>query len=132
MKYLPSILVCALLANMQAVEAATSAPAPMTLTPYKSTAASIATGLSISLPVLALGITIAKNDGTGAGELLTGTILSVGTAYGLKSLIGEERPKHGVDPSQEAVAEIRFLPRLHGIYVGGPEDVNVWEPGREE
>lgn len=103
MKYLPSILVCALLANMQAVEAAASAPAPMTLTPYESTAASIATGLSISLPVLALGITVTKNDGTGAGELLTGTILSVGTAYGLKSLIGEERPDNGSNHSLPAV-----------------------------
>ncbi len=102
MKLLSSVLIC-LLANMQAVAAATSVPAPMTLTPYKNTAASVATGISISLPVLAMGITIAKHDRAGAGELLVTTILSAGTAYALKSLIREERPDNGSIHSLPAV-----------------------------
>jgi hypothetical protein len=102
MKFLPSVLMCALLVNVPAVEAATTPTVSLTSN-YKNTAASLATGLSISLPVLAFGITVAKGDGTGAGELLTGTILSVGTAYGLKSLIHEERPDDGSNHSIPAV-----------------------------
>jgi len=99
MQFLSPVLICVLLANMQAVEAATSIPAPLPTTNYRSTAASVATGLAISLPVLATGITIAKHDRVGAAELLAGTIFSVGTAYALKSLIREERPDNASDHS---------------------------------
>src|SRR5260221_14594310 len=50
---------------------------------------------------------------------------------GPNHLVGEERPKRGVDRAQEAVAEIWFLPRLHRVDVRGPGDVKAREPRRE-
>jgi hypothetical protein len=47
------------------------------------------------------------------------------------TLVGEHHTKERVDRAQQAAAEIRFLPRLDGIDVRGPEDVNTGEPGRE-
>ena len=46
-------------------------------------------------------------------------------------LIREQHPKCGVDPAQKAVAEIRLLPRLYGVNIRGPEEVDAREPGRE-
>jgi hypothetical protein len=54
-----------------------------------------------------------------------------GQIVGPNHLVGERHPKERVDRAQQAVAEIRFLPRLDGIDVRGPEDVNAGEPGRE-
>ena len=99
MKFSLTVLICALLANMQAGEAATSVPAPSLTTSYKTTAGSVATGLAISLPLLATGITIAKHDRAGAAELLVGTILSVGTTYALNNIVREERPDFASDHS---------------------------------
>jgi len=103
MNYSLSVLGCALLANLSAAQAATSPVSPLPMSNYKDTAASVATGLSISLPVFALGVTIAKHDRVGAGELLAGTILSVGTAYALKSFIREESPDDASDHSLPAM-----------------------------
>ncbi len=47
-------------------------------------------------------------------------------------LVRKQQLKRGVDDAQKAIAEIRFLPRLHGVDVCGPEEVNTREPGREE
>src|SRR4029077_2504788 len=41
---------------------------------------------------------------------------------GSNHLVGEERSQRRVDCAQEAVAEIRFLSRLHRVDVRGPED----------
>src|SRR5580704_13664940 len=38
-----------------------------------------------------------------------------GQVVGPNHLVREERPKRGVDRSQQAVAEIRFVPRLHRV-----------------
>src|ERR1700691_969882 len=46
-------------------------------------------------------------------------------------LVREQRPKRRVDRSYQAVAEIRFLPRLHRVDVRGPKEVNVRESRRE-
>ena len=46
-------------------------------------------------------------------------------------LIREQDSKRGIDPAHEAIAEVRFLPRLYGVDIRGPEKVNVREPGRE-
>jgi hypothetical protein len=46
-------------------------------------------------------------------------------------LVGEQHPKRRVDRSQQAVAEIRFLPRLNRIDVRGPEEVNAAKGRRE-
>jgi len=36
-------------------------------------------------------------------------------------LIREQHPKRGIDCAQQAVTEIWFFPRLHGVDVRGPE-----------
>jgi len=39
--------------------------------------------------------------------------------------VREQYPKRGVDRAHKPVAEIRFLPRLDGIDVRGPEEANA-------
>src|SRR5258708_5454348 len=51
-----------------------------------------------------------------------------GQVVGPNHLVGEERPKRGVDRAQEAVAEIWVLPRLHRGDVRRPEDAKAREP----
>jgi hypothetical protein len=51
---------------------------------------------------------------------------------GTNHLVRKQQLKRGVDGAQKAIAEIRFLPRLHGIDICGPEEVNARESGREE
>jgi len=53
----------------------------------------------------------------------------LGQFVGPNHLVREQHPKRGVECAQKAVAEIRFLPRLDGIDVRGPEDVNAGETG---
>ncbi len=48
-----------------------------------------------------------------------------GQVVGPNHLVGEHDPEERVDCAQQAVAEIRFLPRLHRVDVRGPEDVNA-------
>ena len=40
-----------------------------------------------------------------------------GQVVGRNDLVGKQHAKGGVEPTQQAIAEIRFLPRLHGIDV---------------
>jgi hypothetical protein len=126
MKGLPAILVCALVSNMSVCEAATSVSAPPPTTSYKSAAASVATGMAISLPLLATGITIAKHDRVGAAELLASTILSVGTAYALDTFVREKRPDdesdHSFTPETSALAasSSAFLWGRYGWEYGVP------------
>ena len=51
---------------------------------------------------------------------------------GANDVVGEKHPKHGVNRAEQPVAEIRLLPRLHGIDVGGPEDVKTGEPSPKQ
>jgi hypothetical protein len=46
-------------------------------------------------------------------------------------LVGEQHSKQRIQRAEQAVAEIRFLPRLHGIDVRGPEEVNARKPRRK-
>src|SRR5229473_7563991 len=62
------------------------------------------------------------------GDVHHGACQVVGTNH----LVRKQQLKHGVDGAQKAIAEIRFLPRLHGVDVCGPEEVNARESGREE
>src|SRR5229473_3134414 len=55
-----------------------------------------------------------------------------GQVVGPNHLVGEQHPKRGVDRAHKAVAEIRFLPRLHGINVRRSEEINAGEPGRKQ
>src|ERR1700686_5340532 len=62
------------------------------------------------------------------GDVHHGACQVVGTNH----LVRKQQLKRGVDGAQKAIAEIRFLPRLHGIDVGGTEEVNARKPGREQ
>src|SRR5260370_41587166 len=62
------------------------------------------------------------------GDVHHGACQVVGTNH----LVRKQQLKRWVDGAQKAIAEIRFLPRLHGVDVCGPEKVNTREPGREE
>src|SRR5579863_7651197 len=51
---------------------------------------------------------------------------------GLNHLVWEQHPKRRIDHSQQAIAEVRFLARFHGVDVGGAEYVKTMEPGRQQ
>jgi hypothetical protein len=55
-----------------------------------------------------------------------------GQVVGSDDQVGERHSKHRVDPAQQAVAEIRLLPRLDGIDVCGAEDVNTGKSSCKE
>jgi membrane-associated phospholipid phosphatase len=58
------------------------------------------TAISIALPLVAAGIAWRKNDiRLGWTELLAETVLTVGTAYGLKQVVHEGRPNGKDDES---------------------------------
>ncbi len=57
-----------------------------------STLESLGTDIAIALPAVAGGIAIYKDDWTGVAQLGVGTVATVGTAYGLKHVIREQRP----------------------------------------
>ena len=48
-----------------------------------------------------------------------------GQVVGPNDLIGEQHPKKRVDRAQHAVAQIRFLARLHRIDIRRSEDINA-------
>jgi hypothetical protein len=54
-----------------------------------------------------------------------------GQVVGPNHLVGEQQPKRRVDRAQQAVAEIRFLARLRGVDVRGPEEINAGKPRRQ-
>jgi membrane-associated phospholipid phosphatase len=56
------------------------------------TVTSLGTGVAIALPVVAGGIAVYKKDWHGLAQLGAVTLLTVGTAYGLKQVVRERRP----------------------------------------
>jgi membrane-associated phospholipid phosphatase len=67
--------------------------------------------VAIALPVLAGGISIAKNDWTGLEEMGVVTGATVGTAFLLKYVVHEERPDHSDDHSFPSdTAALAFAP----------------------
>lgn len=93
----------------------------------------LGTGIAIALPVVAGGITLYKHDYTGTAQLAVTTVLTVGTAYGLKHLVKECRPfatpctKGGPnwnsfpsDTSALAFAPAEFLRERYGWSYGIP------------
>jgi membrane-associated phospholipid phosphatase len=82
--------------------------------------------IAVALPVFAGGITIAKSDWTGLAQLVVDTGATVGTAYGLKYVVHEERPDHSNDqsfPSDTAAlgfAPAQFLWDRYGWQYGAP------------
>jgi membrane-associated phospholipid phosphatase len=69
-------------------------PAQAALSGRQKTIEDLGTGVAIALPVIAGGITLYKHDRKGSLQLMTETLLTVGTAYALKSIVREERPDH--------------------------------------
>src|ERR1700756_2764105 len=47
-------------------------------------------------------------------------------------LVGEQHPKHRVDRAQQAIAEIRLLPRRHRIDVCRAKEIDLRETGRAQ
>jgi membrane-associated phospholipid phosphatase len=91
------------------------------------------TAIAIGMPLLAGGITAYKHDWTGSAQLVVTTVLTVGTAYGLKQIVKECRPfakpctPHGgnwdsfpSDTSALASAPAGFLWRRYGWEYGLP------------
>jgi PAP2 superfamily len=82
--------------------------------------------IAIALPVVAGGISIYKNDWTGLAEMTVATGATVGTAYGLKYIVHEQRPDHSDDksfPSDTAAlafAPANFLWQRYGWQYGLP------------
>lgn len=67
--------------------------------------------IAIALPVVAGGVSLFKNDWTGLGEEALVTGATVGTAFGLKHLVHEERPDHSNDQSFPSdTAALAFAP----------------------
>ena len=67
--------------------------------------------VAIALPLVAGGITLWKGDWNGTAELTANTVLTVGTAYGLKHIVREERPDGSDDQSFPSdTAALAFAP----------------------
>src|SRR3954462_7482722 len=87
---------------------------------------SLGTDVAIALPVIAGGITLAKDDWKGTAQLTVDTIATVGLAYGLKHVIREQRPDksdfHSMpsDTSALAFAPAQFLWDRYGWRYGLP------------
>lgn len=101
-------------------------PAQAALSNRQKTIESLGTGVSIALPVIAGGITLYKHDRKGSLQLMTQTVLTVGTVYALKSIVRERRPD-GSDfhsfPSETtalAASGSSFLWRRYGWEYGLP------------
>ena len=84
------------------------------------------TGVAIALPLAAGGITLLKRDWTGSAQLFVSTALTVGTVYGLKQIVREQRPDHSdfksfpSDTSALAFAPAQFLWQRYGWEYGLP------------
>lgn len=70
---------------------------PLTLT--QKHIETLGTGVAIALPLTAAGVTLYKDDAMGFAQLIVETILTVGTTYGLKNIVHEERPNGSDDQS---------------------------------
>ena len=87
---------------------------------------SAGTDVAIALPLIAGGITLAKDDWKGSFQLGVDTVATVGIAYGLKHVIHEQRPDksdfHSMpsDTSALAFAPAQFLWDRYGWQYGVP------------
>jgi len=90
------------------------------------TTTSIGTDVAIALPLIAGGITLAKDDWKGGFQLSLDTVATVGLAYGLKHVIHEQRPDKSdnmsmpSDTSALAFAPAQFLWDRYGWQYGVP------------
>ena len=90
------------------------------------TSTNLGTGVAIALPVIAGGITLAKEDWKGSAQLTVDTVTTLGIAYGLKQVIRERRPDGSdfesmpSDTSALAFAPAQFLWDRYGWRYGVP------------
>ena len=96
------------------------------MAPANAGTESLGTDVAIALPVIAGGITLAKDDWKGTAQLTVDTIATVGVAYGLKHVIREQRPDKSdfqsmpSDTSALAFAPAQFLWDRYGWRYGVP------------
>jgi membrane-associated phospholipid phosphatase len=93
---------------------------------HAASSESLGTDVAIALPLIAGGITLAKDDWKGSAQLTVDTVATVGLAYGLKHLIREQRPDKSdfqsmpSDTSALAFAPAQFLWDRYGWQYGVP------------
>ncbi|HEY4076418.1 MAG TPA: phosphatase PAP2 family protein [Rhizomicrobium sp.] len=93
---------------------------------HASTGESLGSDVAIALPLIAGGISVYKDDWVGTGQLILDTGLTVGTAYGLKHIIREQRPDKSdfqsmpSDTSALAFAPAQYLWDRYGWQYGLP------------
>ena len=109
------------------------APTPAGAAAKNSTIESAGTYVAVALPLAAGGITLWKDDWQGTAQLALSTVLTVGTAYGLKHIVRECRPfahpcshdstdwdSFPSDTSAMAFAPAQFLWQRYGWEYGLP------------
>src|ERR1043166_5410185 len=75
---------------------------------FAGTSASVGTDIAIALPLIAGGITFAKDDWKGGFQLGVDTVATVGLAYGLKHVIHEQRPDKSRSEEHTSELQSRF------------------------
>ena len=79
-----------------------------------STIENAGVAVAVALPVAAGGISVVKDDWTGVAQLVVDTGLTVGTAYGLKQIVHEERPDGSDNQSFPSdTAALAFAPAAY-------------------
>src|SRR3954471_7738810 len=87
---------------------------------------SLGTDVAIALPLIAGGITLAKDDWKGTAQLTVDTVATVGIAYGLQHVIHEQGPDKRTcqsmpsDTSALAFAPAQFIWDRYGWQYGVP------------
>lgn len=75
------------------------------------TSENVGTDVAIALPLIAGGITLAKDDWKGTAQFGVDTVATVGLAYGLKHIIHEQRPDKSDNKSMPSdTAALAFAP----------------------
>jgi membrane-associated phospholipid phosphatase len=93
---------------------------------FAGTSENAGTDVAIALPLIAGGITLAKDDWKGTAQLGIDTVATVGVAYGLKHIIHEQRPDksdfHSMPSDTAALgfAPAQFLWDRYGWQYGLP------------
>ena len=84
------------------------------------------TAIAVGIPITAAGISLFKSDYDGILQLSVSTLAAVGTAYGLKQVVHEERPDHSdfhsfpSETTSGAFAGAAYLQRRYGWNYGLP------------
>jgi membrane-associated phospholipid phosphatase len=80
-------------------------------TAIAGTSENLGTDVAIALPLIAGGITLAKDDWKGTAQFGVDTVATVGIAYGLKHIIHEQRPDKSDNMSMPSdTAALAFAP----------------------